>query len=70
VRQSSAWVKRPTFNSAFSIDGTSLDRDSLALHTGIDLVMSTQHTLGLSYTAEVGNNSHQQGLMGNWQMAF
>ncbi|OLY77360.1 autotransporter outer membrane beta-barrel domain-containing protein [Pseudomonas sp. ATCC PTA-122608] len=70
VRQSSAWVKRTTFNSDFNIEGTSLDRDSLALHTGLDLALSAQQTVGLAYTAEVGSNSHQQGLMGNWRMAF
>jgi outer membrane autotransporter protein len=70
VRQSSAWVKRPTFNSDFSIKGTSLDRDSLALHTGLDLAVSAQQTVGLAYTAEVGSNSHQQGLVGNWRMEF
>ncbi|AMW86806.1 Outer membrane autotransporter barrel [Pseudomonas yamanorum] len=70
VRQSSALIKRPSFNSDFSIEGTSLDRDSLALHTGLDLALSAQQTMGLAYTAEVGGNSLQQGLMGNWRMAF
>ncbi|SDU23262.1 autotransporter outer membrane beta-barrel domain-containing protein [Pseudomonas yamanorum] len=70
VRQSSALIKRPSFNSDFSIEGTSLDRDSLTLHTGLDLALSAQQTMGLAYTAEVGGNSLQQGLMGNWRMAF
>ena len=70
VRQSSAWVKRPGFNSDFTIEGTSLDRDSLALHTGVDLALSTRHTVGLAYTAEVGTHSRNQGLLGQWTLAF
>ena len=70
VRQSSAWVKRPGFNSDFSIEGTSLDRDSLALHSGLDLALSAQHTVGLAYTAEVGSNSRNQGVTGQWTLAF
>ncbi|WP_455823238.1 autotransporter outer membrane beta-barrel domain-containing protein [Pseudomonas graminis] len=70
VRQSSAWVKRPGFNSEFTVQGTSLDRDSLALRTGVDLALSPQHSVGLAYTAEVGSNSRNQGLMGQWTLAF
>ncbi len=70
VRQSSAWVKRPGFNTDFSIQGSSLDRDSLALSTGLDLALSTQHSVGLTYTAEAGSHSLNQGLMGNWTLAF
>lgn len=70
VRQSSAWVKRPGFNSNFTTQGTSLDRDSLALRTGVDVALSAQHSVGLAYTAEVGSNSRNQGLTGQWTLAF
>lgn len=70
VRQSSAWIKRPDFNSGFSTEGSSLDRDSLALSTGLDLALSANHTVGLAYTAEVGSNSRNQGLTGQWTLAF
>lgn len=70
VRQSSSWVKRPGFNSDFTVQGTSLDRDSLALRTGLDLALSAQHSLGLAYTAEAGSNSRHQGLVGQWTLAF
>ncbi|WDU62324.1 autotransporter outer membrane beta-barrel domain-containing protein [Pseudomonas poae] len=70
LRQSSAWVKRPGFNSDFSIQGSSLDRDSLALRTGLDLALSAQHSVGLTYTVEAGSHSLNQGLMGNWTLAF
>lgn len=70
VRQSSAWETRNDFDSGFTLEGTSLDRDSLALRAGLDLVLSTQHTLGLTYTADIGNNSRNQGLMGQWALGF
>lgn len=70
VRQSSAWERRADFNSDFTIEGTSLDRNSLALRTGLDLALSAEHSVGLTYTAEFGSQSRNQGLMGQWAMAF
>lgn len=70
VRQSSAWESREDFDSEFTIGGTSLDRNSLALRTGLDLALSEEHSVGLAYTAEFGSHSRNQGLMGQWAMAF
>ncbi|NWD23449.1 autotransporter outer membrane beta-barrel domain-containing protein [Pseudomonas yamanorum] len=70
VRQSAAWVKRPGFNSNFTIEGASLDRDSVAIHTGLDLALSKRHTVGLAYTAEFASSSRNQGLTGQWTLAF
>lgn len=70
VRQSPAWEKRDDFNSEFTTGGTSLDRNSLALRTGLDLALSAEHSVGLAYTAEFGSHSRNQGLMGQWAMAF
>ncbi len=70
VRQSFVHEKREDFNSEFTIGGTSLDRNSLALRTGLDLTLSAQHSVGLAYTAEFGSNSRNQGLTGQWAMAF
>lgn len=70
VRQSSAWVQRPGFNSDFRIQGTALDRDRLAVQSGLELALSAQHSLGLVYTAEVGSYSRNQGLTGQWTLAF
>lgn len=70
VRQSFAWEKREDFNSAFTVGGTSLDRDSLALRTGVELALSDEHSVGLAYSAEFGSHSRNQGLMGQWAMAF
>lgn len=70
VRQSFAWEKREDFNSAFTVGGTSLDRDSLALRTGVELALSDEHSVGLAYSAEFGSHSRNQGLIGQWAMAF
>ena len=55
---------------AFTIQGTSLDRNSLNLQAGLDLAFSTNHTVGLAYTAENGTHSSSQGLIGRWRMRF
>ena len=54
----------------FTIQGTSLDRDSLSLQAGLDLALSSNHTVGLAYVGENGTHSSNQGLMGQWRMRF
>ncbi|MBW1245183.1 autotransporter outer membrane beta-barrel domain-containing protein [Pseudomonas tolaasii] len=67
---------RQSFNHAalrsdeFTINGTALDRNSLNLQAGLDLALSTEHSLGLAYNAEKGSHSSSHGLMGQWQMRF
>ncbi|WP_339486302.1 autotransporter outer membrane beta-barrel domain-containing protein [Pseudomonas sp. RL_5y_Pfl2_70] len=56
--------------TAFSVDGSSLDRDSLVLEAGLDLGISARHTLGVGYSGEIGSNSRNHGLIGQWQMSF
>ena len=70
VRQSFAGERREDFSSDFTIDGTSLDRNSLAMRTGLDMALSAEHSVGLTYSAEFGSNSRNQGLMGQWAMTF
>ncbi|MBO0492259.1 autotransporter outer membrane beta-barrel domain-containing protein [Pseudomonas sp. Marseille-Q1929] len=54
----------------FTIQGTSLDRNSLSLQAGLDLALSSNHTVGLAYLGENGTHSSNQGLMGQWRMRF
>jgi outer membrane autotransporter protein len=54
----------------FTITGATLNRDSLNLQTGLDLALSTQHTLGVTYSASSGTHSRNQGLMAQWQTRF
>lgn len=54
----------------FTIQGSSLDRNSLSLLAGLDLNLSSNHSLGLAYMAENGTHSSNQGLMGQWRMRF
>ncbi|MCF4979661.1 autotransporter domain-containing protein [Pseudomonas gessardii] len=70
VRQSSAWVDRSVFNSDFTIEGTALDRNSLALQAGLGLGMSTTQSVGLTYTGDFGARSSNQAVMGQWTLAF
>jgi len=55
---------------AFTIQGSSLDRNSLSLQAGLDLALSKNHTVGLAYVGENGTHSSNQGLMGQWRMRF
>ena len=68
VRQS--YRVAPGLIDSFTINGTALDRDSLNMSAGLDLALSPQHTVGLTYNGEAGTNSRSQGLMGQWQMRF
>lgn len=54
----------------FTVQGVALDRNSLNLLAGLDLALSTHHTVGLAYNAESGTHSSNQGLMGQWRMRF
>lgn len=56
--------------TAFNVEGSALDRDSLLLEAGLDVGLSARHSLGLGYTGELGNNSHNHALTGQWQMRF
>ena len=43
--------------TAFNVQGSALDRDSLLLEAGLDVGLSARHRLGLGYTGEVGSAS-------------
>ena len=68
VRQ--AYGHAPGLIDDFTIDGTALDRNSLSLRAGMDLALSAEHSVGLTYTGESGTSSRSQGLMGEWKMTF
>lgn len=54
----------------FSVSGASLDRDSLLVDAGLDLGLSAKHTLGVGLTGEVGTDSRNHGVTGQWRMSF
>jgi outer membrane autotransporter protein len=56
--------------TAFNVEGSALDRDSLLLEAGLDVGLSARHTVGVGYTGEIGSNSRNHGLIGQWQMSF
>ena len=55
---------------AYDLDGALLDRNSLKLDAGLDLGVSKDHTLGVGLTGELGTDSRNHGLMGQWRMVF
>ncbi|MGL5997059.1 MAG: autotransporter outer membrane beta-barrel domain-containing protein [Pseudomonas proteolytica] len=70
LRQSSAWVDKDVFNSDFTVHGTALNRDSLALQAGLGLAVSATQSVGLTYTGDVGTRSTSQAVMGQWTLTF
>ncbi|MBD8090594.1 autotransporter outer membrane beta-barrel domain-containing protein [Pseudomonas fluorescens] len=68
VRQSSRAAQGNI--DSFTINGTSLDRNSLDMQAGLDLALSTEHSVGMTYSAQAGTHSRSQGLTGEWKMSF
>lgn len=54
----------------YTVYGAELDRNSLTLDTGLDLTVSTNHTLGVGLSGEIGTDSRHHGVSGQWRMAF
>ena len=54
----------------FTVNGAELDRNSLGVDAGLDLGLSTNHTLGVAVTGEFGSESRNHGVIGQWRMAF
>jgi len=54
----------------YTVYGAELDRDSLKLDTGLDLAVSNSHTLGVGLSGEIGTDSRNHGVSGQWRMAF
>ncbi|WP_166221977.1 autotransporter outer membrane beta-barrel domain-containing protein [Pseudomonas atagonensis] len=54
----------------FEVAGAALDRNSLTVDAGLDLGLSANHTLGVGLTGEMGTDSRNHGVMGQWRMAF
>lgn len=54
----------------FTVYGAELDRNSLALDTGLDLAVSSNHILGVGLSGEIGTDSRNHGVSGQWRMAF
>ncbi|AXI64283.1 autotransporter outer membrane beta-barrel domain-containing protein [Pseudomonas kribbensis] len=54
----------------YTVYGAELDRNSLKLDTGLDLAISNSHTLGVGLAGEIGSDSRNHGVSGQWRMAF
>lgn len=67
---SQTYRNAPIALDGFTITGTSLDPNSLDVVAGLDLALSKQHTLGLTYSGRAGTHSRDQGLTGQWTMSF
>lgn len=55
---------------AFSVEGSALDRDSLLVEAGLNLGLSARQSVGLGYSGELGSNSRNHAIVGQWQLKF
>ncbi|WP_010487753.1 autotransporter family protein [Pseudomonas sp. S9] len=56
--------------TAFSVEGSALDRNSMLVEAGFDVGISARQNLGLAYTGQLGNDSRNHALMVQWQLGF
>lgn len=54
----------------YTVYGVALDRNSLLVDAGLDLGLSTHHTVGVGLTSDIGTDSRNHGVMGQWRMSF
>ncbi|WP_259699645.1 autotransporter outer membrane beta-barrel domain-containing protein [Pseudomonas frederiksbergensis] len=59
-----------TGGNNYTVYGAELDRNSLLVDAGLDLGVSANHSVGVGLTGEVGSDSRNHGVMGQWRMAF
>jgi outer membrane autotransporter protein len=59
-----------TGGSNYTAYGVELDRNSLLVDAGLDLGLSKHHSVGVGVTGEMGSDSRNHGVMGQWRMAF
>ncbi|WPO99980.1 autotransporter domain-containing protein [Pseudomonas sp. HR96] len=56
--------------SAFNVQGSALDRDSLMIEAGLDLGLTARQSLGLGYDGEIGSNSRNHAVVGEYRLRF
>ncbi|VVM87895.1 hypothetical protein PS662_02671 [Pseudomonas fluorescens] len=54
----------------YTVYGVELDRNSLLVDAGLDLGVSAHHSVGVGLTSDIGSDSRNHGVMGQWRMAF
>jgi outer membrane autotransporter protein len=59
-----------TGGSNYTVSGAPLDRNSLMVDAGLDLGLSPRHTLGVGIMGEMGTDSRNHGVTGQWRMSF
>lgn len=55
---------------AFNVEGSALDRDSVMIEVGLQVGLSAQQNISVGYNGELGSNSRNHAVVGQWQMSF
>lgn len=56
--------------SAFSVEGSALDRNSLLLEAGLDFGITAEQNIGVAYSGEKGSQTQVHAVIAQWQLAF
>lgn len=68
--ESSTRQKLATEDRLYTVEGAALDRNSVTLDAGLDLSLSKRQTLGVGVIGEIGTDSRNHGITGQWRMTF
>ncbi|MFI8482299.1 autotransporter domain-containing protein [Pseudomonas sp. NPDC078700] len=56
--------------TAFSVEGSALDRNSMLIEAGFDVGISHNQNVGLAYNGQLGEDSRNHALIVQWQLGF
>lgn len=56
--------------TAFSVEGSALDRDSALLEAGLDVGINAKQNIGIGYSGQLGSDSQNHAFMVQWQLGF
>ncbi|WP_449101553.1 autotransporter outer membrane beta-barrel domain-containing protein [Pseudomonas veronii] len=56
--------------NGFNVDGTEIGKDTAIIETGIDLELTSNTALGVSYMGQIGSGTTQQGVNANISVKF
>jgi subtilase-type serine protease len=59
-----------TGGSAFSVEGSALDRNSLLLEAGLDFGITAAQSIGVAYSGEKGSQTQVHAVIAQWQLTF
>ncbi|MCB5201861.1 autotransporter domain-containing protein [Neorhizobium sp. T786] len=57
-------------SSAFAVDGVPITKDAATIEAGLNFMVSSDATLGISYTGQFGNDAYENGFDAKFRVRF